>query len=90
MRHREETQPLTRLRRESTALLEELQQHQHPMLITRRQREVAVLMTPQLYHSLQEQIRLLTALVQGQADLTAGDLRPISSLLHDLRAELEA
>ncbi len=55
MSQRGETQTLTRLRRESSKLLEELQQHPYPMLITRRQREIAVLLTPQQYHSLHAQ-----------------------------------
>ncbi|NNM51125.1 MAG: hypothetical protein HKM02_02720 [Pseudomonadales bacterium] len=74
---------------ESTKLLEELQQHQTAMLITRRHREVAVLLSPQHYRSLQNQLRLLTALVQGQSEVAAEDLRPISSLLRELRSELE-
>ncbi len=75
-RFSEDVRPLTDLKTQTSALVEQVRRSRRPLLLTRRGRGVAVLLDLEEYERLAERAAFVEAVEAGSAAVAAGDLHP--------------
>ena len=81
--------PITDLRQDAAAVMEEIQKTEEPCFITQRGRATAVLLSLEAYERSQKEKELLHLLVAGEKELAQGKGYSLGSVLRDADALLE-
>jgi len=81
--------PITNLRQDAAAVMEDLQKTTDPCFITQRGRATAVLLSMEAYERSQKEMELLHLLAVGEKELAQGKGYSLDSVLRDADALLE-
>lgn len=86
MRFSSQVKPISYLKANAAAVLDQLADRREPMVITQNGEARAVLQDLASYEQTQETLALLKILALGQQDVDAGRLRPVAEVAARLRA----
>ena len=81
--------PITDLRQDAAAVMDDIQKTAEPCFITQRGRATAVLLSLEAYERSQKEKELLHLLAVGEKELAQGKGRSLDSVLRDADALLE-
>lgn len=72
----EDIKPVTEFRANSAALIEQVRRTGRPLVLTQRGQTAAVLLDPERYEALLEELEMLRDIERAETELKAGDVVP--------------
>jgi prevent-host-death family protein len=86
MRYSTQIKPISYLKANAAEVLEDLNEHRRPLVITQNGEARAVLQDVASYEETQETLALLKVLALGNQQVAQGKLKPVAEVVRRLRA----
>lgn len=80
-----DVRPVTEFRANTSALIEQMHSTKRPMILTQHGRSAAVLLDPEVYEGLIDEIELLRDLSISEAQIAAGQTIPHEEVVRRMR-----
>lgn len=80
-----DVRPVTEFRANTSAMIEQMHASQRPLILTQHGRSAAVLLDPEVYESLVDELELLRSLAISEAQITAGQVIPHDEVVRRMR-----
>lgn len=87
VRYSTQIKPISYLKAKAAAVLEELEQHRRPLIITQNGEAKAVIQDVASYEETQETLALLKILALGSQQVERGEVTPIGDAVKRLRVK---
>lgn len=87
MRYSTQIKPISYLKANAADVLEELNEHRKPLIITQNGEAKAVLQDVASYEETQETMALLKILALGNQQVEQGKVKPVAEVVRRLRAQ---
>ena len=87
MRYSTQIKPISFLKANAAAVLQELSEHRKPLVITQNGEARAVLQDVASYEETQETLALLKILALGNQQIERGKLKPVAEVVKRLRSQ---
>ena len=84
----EDIRPVTEFRANASAVLDQLEATQRPVILTQHGRSAAVLLGVQAYEALLEEVALLRDIKTGETQVARGQVRSHAAVAKRLRSKL--
>jgi prevent-host-death family protein len=86
MKYSRQIKPISYLKANAAAVLDELAEHGRPLVITQNGEAKAVIQDVVSYEETQESLALLKILALGNGEVAAGKVKPVGDIVKRLRA----
>ena len=90
MRYSRQIKPISYLKANAAAVLQELEEQRKPLIITQNGEAKAVLQDVASYEETQETLALLKILALGSQQVERGEVKPVSEVAKRLRSKATA
>jgi antitoxin YefM len=80
-----DVRPVTEFRANTSAMIEQMHSSQRPLVLTQHGRSAAVLLDPEVYEGLVDELELLRSLSMSEAQIAAGHVIPHDEVVRRLR-----
>ena len=87
MRYSRQIKPISYLKANAAEVLQELEEHRKPLIITQNGEAKAVIQDVASYEETQETLALLKILALGSQQVEAGQVTPVGEVVRRLRAK---